>query len=105
MACWLRRIDECLQKGAYKLKRHVFIHAMEEGFEERHVLEALGQGKLIEAMPREERCLICGRFQWSETSGDHLHIVVDLSKPDRIEIVTAYIPRMPWWSSPFRRTP
>lgn len=103
LAEWLERLRKSVERGAYSLRPHVFLHAYEEGFEERHVVEALVRFTVLEAHPEQARCLICGRFRWSEQASDHLHIVVDFSDPLKIDLITAYLPRRPQWIDPFHR--
>jgi hypothetical protein len=47
--------------------------------------------------------LILGMFQLTPTTECPLPIVCDWSQPDRVEIVTAYIPHPPDWVTPTQR--
>jgi len=78
-----------------------------EGFDENDVIVVIEDGKIIEDYPEEDRCLISGNFQLSKRLQESLHVVVDYwSESDKIEwidIVTAYIPRYPFWETPLTR--
>jgi hypothetical protein len=93
----LVRIQQFVQQGQYRVKVHTLQHMMEEGFEESHIVEAVMGGEVLEDYPDENRCLILGTFHWTTKTISPLHIVCDYSQRDRVEFVTAYIPRRPAW--------
>lgn len=78
-----------------------------EGFREGDILEALCNGRLLEEYGGEDRCLISGRFSLTASISEHLHVVVDFWREGTevawIDIVTAYVPRRPFWATPFLR--
>jgi hypothetical protein len=77
---------------------------VEEGFSEENLVDAVaGKSRIIEDYPNELRCLILGRFLVSEKEPVLLHIVCDYSNEKLLDVVTAYIPRKPWWVTPARR--
>lgn len=77
---------------------------MEEGFDERQLVEALsGRIRAIEEYPEEHRCLMLGRFHFTPTTSSALHILCDLSDGSVLDIVTAYVPQRPWWVTPTQR--
>ena len=80
---------------------------LSEGFEEKDIIECIGNGKIIENYYEEDRCLISGKFKISENNHESLHLVIDYwSESDEInwiDIVTAYIPRFPFWETPYKR--
>ena len=55
----------------------------------------------------ENRCLITEKFRLTKRVKETLHVVIDywseLKKIDWIDIVTAYIPRYPFWKTPYIR--
>jgi hypothetical protein len=51
----------------------------------------------------EKRCLILGHFLWNKGRKSPLHVVCDYSNQNIIDLVTAYVPQMPWWISPIKR--
>ena len=100
----LERIQELISEGAYRVRMHAVRHMIEEGFDERQMLEALG-GKLtlVEEYSDEGRYLVFGTFHFTSKSRSPLHVVCDISLGDVVDIVTAYIPQQPWWEGPTQR--
>src|SRR5438105_12749591 len=95
-----RRIDE----NHYLIKSHVIIHALKEGFERAHVIQAVLRGTIIEDYADEKRALLCRRVRLSSDVEVYLHVVCEYSDPVFVEFVTAYIPdERDWESPPFRR--
>lgn len=76
---------------------------IEEGFDEDNCIEALSDGRILEIYPEEKRCLVLGMFHFTPTTTSPLHIVCDYSQPERVDIVTAYIPQRSYWETPTRR--
>lgn len=103
----LKRIQEAARKEAYALRPHAVSHMLAEGFNEKDIIESILDGKIIEHYNDEDRCLIAGTFELSLTSKEYLHIVIDYwserKEIEWIDIVTAYIPRRPFWETPYRR--
>lgn len=103
----LKRIQEAINKGNYALRPHTVTHMLSEGFDEDNIVEAIITGKILEHYTEEDRCLITGKFQISKQSRVPLHIVVDYwsetGEIEWVDIVTAYIPRKPFWETPNRR--
>ena len=96
-------IRELVRLGRYRTRSHVVTHMIEESFSEKEVVRAVLRGRIVEEYPERERCLIAGPASGLSSGGTHLHVVCDLSRPDLVRFVTAYIPRRPWWKSPFER--
>jgi len=102
----LKNIQRQIQKKNYALRPHAVSHMLAEGFSERCIVEAMENGKIIENYFAEDRCLIAGFFQISEKTRESLHVVDFWSESNQIEwvdIVTAYIPRRPFWQTPHIR--
>ncbi|MGA9997059.1 MAG: DUF4258 domain-containing protein [Pyrinomonadaceae bacterium] len=100
----LEKINELLNKKRYRVRLHAVRHMIEEGFSEDNILEAVsGKSKILENYSDDLRCLIVGYFRMTAKVQSPLHIVCDYSNADIVDIVTAYIPQKPWWSSPIRR--
>jgi len=77
---------------------------IEEGFDEDQLLEAVrGKLRVVEEYPEASRYLVLGHFDFTPKARSPLHMVCDPSKPDLVDIVTAYIPQRPWWVSPTQR--
>lgn len=106
-AVLIKNIREAVQNGNYALRPHTVSHSLAEGFDESDIIEAITNGKILENYFEEERCLITGTFQLSDNLKEALHIVADYwtetDAIDWIDIVTAYIPRRPFWETPYKR--
>jgi len=97
-------IREKVRAGSYILKSHVALHALKEGFEREHIVEAILEGAVIEEYKDEKRVLICGGTTLSQNAKIYLHAVCEYANPKYIEIITAYIPDESLWESPlFKR--
>jgi hypothetical protein len=97
-------IQELVQVGQYRIRLHTVRHMIEEGFDENQLLEAVsGRLRMLDEYPEVSRYLVLGHFNFTPKTRSPLHIVCDLSKPDMVDIVTAYIPQQPWWISPTQR--
>ncbi|RLC19192.1 MAG: hypothetical protein DRI57_07470 [Deltaproteobacteria bacterium] len=100
-------IREAVRRGDYALRPHAVTHMLAEGFEEADIVETVGNGRIVEHYIEEDRCLIAGTFRISEKTEESLHIVADYWSESGdigwIDIVTAYIPRHPFWETPYKR--
>ena len=97
-------IRERIRKGNYLIKSHAVQHALKEGFEHKHIVEAVLAGTIIEEYPDDQRVLICGKTTLSENIDIYLHVVCEYADAVYIEFVTAYIPdELTWESPPLRR--
>ncbi|MDE0635749.1 MAG: DUF4258 domain-containing protein [Candidatus Poribacteria bacterium] len=96
----LQTIRERVQNGSYIVKSHAILHAQKEGFQVKHMVEAMLNGRIIEVYPDDERVLICGRSTLLENIVVYLHVVCEYSDPLYIEFVTAYIPDENQWQFP-----
>jgi len=87
----LERIAALARFGRYRLRLHAVRHMLEEGFEERNIIEALtGRGrKILEGYPEQHRCLVLGSCAMGRKSRIHLHVVCDVSDEEVLDIVTA----------------
>jgi hypothetical protein len=78
--------------------------ALKEGFERKHIVEAILNGRMIEEYPDDQRMLICGSITTVENLHLYLHFVCEYADPVYTEIVTSYIPdESQWEHPPFRR--
>jgi len=97
-------IRERVRAGRYFVRSHAVQHALKEGFERRHMVEAVLQGTIIEEYPDDQRVLVCGQTTLVESVVVYLHVVCEYVDPMYIDFVTAYIPDSQQWASPpFRR--
>ena len=96
----IQTIRRRIQDGDYLVKIHAIQHALKEGFERNHMVEAVLNGAIIETYHEEQRVLICGRSVLSENVAIYLHIICEYADPVYIEFVTAYIPDESLWELP-----
>ncbi len=100
----IAEIQRRVKAESYRIRSHAVRHMIEEGFDERQLLEVLtGKLQLLEEYSEELRCLVLGRFHFATNAISPLHIVCDLSHEEVLDIVTAYIPQRPWWNTPTQR--
>ncbi len=100
----LDAIRQRVREGHYLIKSHAVVHALKEGFERKHMVEAVLSGTFIEDYPDDRRALLCGRTMLSPNVEIYLHVVYEYADPVYVEFVTAYIPDEDEWESPpFRR--
>ena len=98
------KIQQLVEAGDYRVRSHAVRHMVEEGFDENQLIEVLtGKLQVLEEYAEESRYLTLGRFQFTIQASSPLHVVCDLSNDKVLDIVTAYIPQRPWWSTPTQR--
>jgi hypothetical protein len=79
---------------------------IEEGFSEHDLIASiLGRSRILEEYAEVSRCLVVGYFRLNEKVRCPLHAVCDLANPEVLDIVIAYIPEKPWWSTATKRGP
>jgi hypothetical protein len=97
-------VRERTRAGNYLVRSHAVQHALKEGFEPKHMVEAILNGRIIEECPDDQRMLVCGSATIARNLLFYLHVVCEYADPVYVEIVTAYIPDESIWASPpFRR--
>ena len=97
-------IRQRVRNDQYLIKRHAIVHALKEGFDREHMVEAVLGGTIIEDYADDKRALLCGKTSMSPNVDIYLHVVCEYADPAYIEFVTAYIPDQEEWESPpFRR--
>ena len=102
----LAKLRSLLTERNYRIRIHAVRHMVEEGFKEQNIIAAIeGKSRILENYSEESRCLIVGYFRLSDKVRCPLHIVCDYSDANVLDIVTAYIPEKPWWSTPTKRRP
>ncbi|MEW5985174.1 MAG: DUF4258 domain-containing protein [Chloroflexota bacterium] len=90
--------------GKYLVKGHALQHALKEGFERPHIIQAILNGTIIEAYPDEQRVLVCGRITVASVGLVYLHVICEYADANYVEIVTAYVPdKRLWEEPPYRR--
>lgn len=97
-------IRQLIQTRRYHIKIHAIQHALQEGFGEKQIIDAILVGVIIETYPDRNRALVCGKVQFEDEVETYLHVVCEQNYSDQIELVTAYIPdRREWGTPPVRR--
>jgi len=96
----IEQIQKRVKRGKYLVKSHAIQHALKEGFERKHMIEASMNGKIIEEYSHENRALVCGEAAITEKLNVYLHIVCEYADPTYLELVTAYIPDKTFWEVP-----
>ena len=97
-------IRDRIQTGKFLVRSHAVQHALKEGFEQKHMVEAILNGRIIEEYPDNQRVLVCGQTNLMENLTIYLHAVCEHVDPIFVEIVTAYIPdERQWERPPYRR--
>lgn len=100
----IEAIRERIRKGNYFIKGHAVRHALKEGFERSHMVEAILEGSIIEEYPDDQRVLICSKTTLAKTANIYLHVVCKYADAIYVEFVTAYIPdEQEWENPPLRR--
>jgi len=99
----IEHIRALVRAGCYSIRSHAARHMIEEGFAEEQVVETVLVGRIIEAYPEVQRCLILGFPHLTPFTKMPLHVVCDTCDPEWIDFVSAYIPQLPYWESPSRR--
>jgi hypothetical protein len=100
----LELIQRLVGEGKYRVRLHAVRHMIEEGFDEKQLLEALrGKAVMVEAYEEEGRYLVLGTFHFTKRASSPLHVLCDVSVAEMVDVVTAYIPQRPWWESPTQR--
>ena len=92
-----------ISQKRYQVKHHAIHHALQEGFNETHIVDCISSGKIIEHYSDRNRVLIAGKIILEDESHTFLHVIVEQNYPNQIEIVTAYIPNESEWRTPYKR--
>lgn len=89
----IEQIRALFQQGRFSFYFHAFQEALKEGIIGDDVLFVIEHGEIIEEYPERKRCLI-----FAVTREDvPLHVVVDYSCGDELQVVTVYIPERREW--------
>jgi Domain of unknown function (DUF4258) len=96
-------VRERVRDGKYLVRSHAVVHALKEGFDHQQIVEAVLNGKVVEAYPADPRVLICGKATLAG-SFIYLHVICEYADEVYVEFITAYIPdELLWEHPPFRR--
>ena len=92
------RVQSLVRARRYRVGLHAARHMVEKGFDEHQ-----WKLRVIEAYPEESGFLVLGQFRFTPSTRSPLHVLCDFSNEGIVDIVTAYIPRRPWWVTPTQR--
>ena len=96
----IEQLRKRIERGKYLIKSHAIQHALKEGFERKHMTDAITNGQIIEEYPLEKRVLVCGEVIIANNLKIYLHVVCEHADQLYLEIVTAYIPDKRFWEVP-----
>jgi len=99
----LQALQSLVREKCYSVRSHAVDHMFKEDFGERHIVEAILTGQVLEEYPEDCRCLILGYPHLDGDTTIPLHVVCDYYDPVWVDIVTAYVPQRPWWMTPTQR--
>ena len=74
-------IRQRVRDGHYLIKSHAVVHALKEGLEREHMVEAVLGGTIIEDYTNDKRALICRMTSLSLNVGIYLHVVCEYADP------------------------
>jgi hypothetical protein len=95
----IEAIRKRVKAGKYLVKSH----AIKEGFDRKHMIEAITSGGIIEEYPDDRRALICGQTRLDDATTVYLHVVCEYTDPVYVELITAYLPDETWENPPVKR--
>jgi len=86
-------IREMFEAGRFSFYFHAFQEALKDGITGDDILYAIEHGEIVEEYPERERCLVFAVTR----NNMPLHVVVDYSCADELQVVTTYIPDQREW--------
>lgn len=89
----IEEIRAKIRSGRFSLVDHALTEAFKDGISVNDILYCIANGKIIEEYPERKRCLIYSMLDFDIP----LHVVVDYSWEEEIDIVTSYIPDSNEW--------
>lgn len=89
----LADLQPLIRAGHYRVGPHAAQHAVCEGFFERDMVAAALYGKELLRYTEDERLLVLGYMRPSPEVAIPLHVVLEYSRPRRVDFVTAFIPK------------
>jgi len=89
----ITRIRELFQQGRFNVYFHAFQEALKDGITGDDILHVIEYGEIIEKYADRKRCLIFAHTRERVP----LHIVVDYTCKDELQVVTTYVPDRREW--------
>lgn len=91
----IEQIRAKVRAGNFTITDHAIIESFKDGISVNDILYCIEYGKVIEEYPERKRCLIFSMLNFDIP----LHVVVDYSWEEEIDIITAYIPDSKLWTN------
>lgn len=85
-------LQPLVEQGHYRVGPHALRHASCEGFAEKDMVAAALYGQELTRYLEDERLLALGYIYVSPVVRIPLHVVLEYTRPRRVDFVTAYIP-------------
>lgn len=89
----IEEIRAKIRSGRFSIVDHALTEAFKDDISVNDILYCIANGKIIEDYPERKRCLIYSMLDFDIP----LHVVVDYSWEEEIDIVTSYIPDSNKW--------
>lgn len=91
----IKAIKARIEAGRFSITDHALTESFKDGVTITDILHALDHGRIIEEYPHRKRCLIYGK----SATKVPIHLVVEYSWEEEIDIVTVYIPDPRQWAN------
>ena len=96
----IEEIRRKIRMGYFSVTDHALTESFKDGITIDDIFYCINQGKIIEEYPVRKRCLIHGKLP----AKIPLHVVMDYSNEEDINIITTYIPdSREWLNSQIRK--
>ena len=89
----INAIRASIRKGSFFVTDHALTEGFKDGISVADMLKVIQPGKIIERYPGRRRCLV---YEYS-TAAIPVHVVVDFSAGQLVDIVTTYVPQRDQW--------
>lgn len=89
----INEIRAKIKAGCFSITDHALTESFKDGVTVTDILYGLAHGKMIEEYPHRKRCLIYGKSK----NKIPIHMVIDYSCEEELDIVTVYIPDPRQW--------
>lgn len=86
-------IRELFRQGNFTVYFHAFEEALKDGITGDDIVYVIEHGEIIEEYPERSRCLLLA----TAPTKVPIHIIIDYSCRDELQIVTTYIPNQREW--------
>jgi hypothetical protein len=95
----IEQIRSRFWQGQFSFYFHALQEALKDGLMGDDLLHVIYHGEIIERYPERNRCLLCATLP----SGMPVHVVIDYSRKDDLQVVTTYVPDRREWDGYRRR--